>query len=113
MLGIVVVPRNSIEVQESEKGISILLEALLALQGCVAMVVPFHDLSVEPFNINLVLSQEVALQSLSVNCIHNALQKATKTGYDKPHLFVVRVSHECVIKVAHQVDEAFLLRTLD
>src|SRR5262245_35531267 len=56
VFGVVVVPRNSVVLQKREHVVFVLLQSILALAGCVALVVAFEDPSIETFDISSMLS---------------------------------------------------------
>ena len=82
MLGIVVVPRNAIITQKCEELVPISDKAFLAFQSRFALVVGSFELSIESFDARQMLSQEMFLQSMSVDGFHHGFEQFRESRYD-------------------------------
>src|ERR1035437_2966860 len=110
MLHVVVVPRHTIVVQESEKLLSVLLESFLAFQCGFALVNRAPYVPVESLDLEAVLSEKVALETSPVYRRHDASENLAEFRDNFSDLLVEGMAQHCVVEVAHQVNEALLLQ---
>ena len=113
MLCIVVVPRDPVIVEKSEQLVSVLLQACLDFHRFLTLQVAFRDLPIESLGRREVLRQKAAFQAVSINCFHHGLEQDRKVPRDLSQFFVERVLQNIVVQVPYQVNQAFLLRTLN
>jgi len=111
VFGVVVVPRNAVEVQKREQFVPVLLETITAGQGCRTFVFGSNHLTIEAVHCDNVLSQEVLLQTMTVNVLHDDLQELPETLDEVLQLLVVRIVQHRAVQISHKMDQAFLLRT--
>jgi hypothetical protein len=89
MFRIIVVPRHAIIAKESEELLPILLKALLALRGHFALPLLVEKPPVKPLHFAKMLIEEVFLQSMAINGIHNLLEQCAELLYYLPQFIVV------------------------
>jgi len=71
MLGIVVVPRNSIVFQKREKLITIPLEAIFTFQRRIALPIRFVEFAIKAFYFIQMFLQKVLFETVSVNSLNH------------------------------------------
>ena len=67
MFGIVVIPRNSVVTQESEKGVAVFLESLFAFRSSFTCEIRFLEKSIKAIYILYMFPEEVFFQSTLID----------------------------------------------
>jgi hypothetical protein len=106
MFRIIVVPRHAIIAKESEELLPILLKALLALRGHFTLPLPIEKPPVKPLHFAKMLIEEVFLQTMAVNGIHNLLEQFAELLYYLPQFIVVRILQHAIVQIAHEMNQA-------
>lgn len=81
VLSIVVVPRNSVIIEKSEKLVAVSLEPVLALYRRVTPEIGAVQKSKEPINLLSMLPQEISLESSTIDSFNNGLQQTPKADH--------------------------------
>lgn len=99
MLGIVIVPRDAIVLQEGEQPVPVLLEAFFTRDGCGALIVDIDELPVEALYESAILAEKQPLQPVPVNRIDDGFRQNSKTPYYAFQVFVERVFQKLAVQI--------------
>src|ERR1700730_7587236 len=58
------------------------------------------------------LIEEVFLQTMAINGIHNLLEQCAELLYYLPQFIVVRILQHIIVQIAHEMNQALLLRAV-
>src|SRR5882762_7263850 len=105
MLGIVVVPRDSIVTQKRKKLVAIPLEAIFTLQCRVTLTIGSFKFVIKAFHIGQMFLQKVLLEPILVNGLDNLFQQNSESRYNLFQLIVEGIVQNLVVQVPHQMDE--------
>src|SRR5712664_1713900 len=83
VLGVIVVPRNTIVAQESEQLVAISHESMSAFFRFIAVALKLSNLSVETIHIQLMFSQKTLFQTSLIYRIYDRLQQPSKFSYNR------------------------------
>jgi hypothetical protein len=104
---------DSVIVEKREQLVLVLFQALLELRRCLTLQVAFGYLLIEPLHRRKVLLQKAAFQAVSIDSFHHGLEQNGKGLRKLFQFFIIGVLQDIVVHVPYQVNQAFLLRTLD
>src|SRR5262249_31487879 len=113
MLGIVVVPWDSVIGENREQLVSVPFQTLLDLHRSLTLQVAFGEFPIESLHRREILLQKSAFQAVPIHSIDHGLGQDGKSHRQLFQFFVVRVLQDIVVQVPYQMDQACLLRTLD
>jgi hypothetical protein len=112
MFRVIVVPRHAIIAKESEELLPILLKALLALRGHFALPLSVEKPPVKSLHSAKMLIEEVFLQTMAIDGIDNLLEQCAELLYYLPQFIVVRILQHIIVEIAHEMNQALLLRAV-
>src|SRR3954462_9068905 len=104
MLGIVIVPRDTIPIEESEKFFTRLLKSLFVSGRNRGLVGSPGKMSIEAFDCLFMFAQIASLQAKAVNCFHHRPQKSCETVGDFYHFLVIGLLQHIFVNVSKQMD---------
>ena len=97
MLRIVIVPRDTIIVEEGEKLPAVLLKTLLVMEGHFTLIITLGKLFVETLNERFMLSQKMRFQPKLINRLDYGPQQEGKLSHEHFQFFVKRLLEEIII----------------
>jgi len=88
MLGIIVIPGDTIIIEEGEKFALVLLKTLFVVHCSFTLILTREKIVVETPNANLLFSQILRCQSEPVHGLNNGLQEEGKIVYEIPQFSI-------------------------
>src|SRR3954463_6158106 len=113
MLGIIIVPRDTIMIEKCEKLFAVLLKTLFVVDCYCTLIITFRKFFVEMLNEALVLSQKMSFQPKSINCLNHGFQQYRKVSHQLFHLFIEGLSKKIIVQIPHEMNQALLLRIIN
>ena len=113
MLGVVVVPGDTVVFQERKQSVSVFLKSLLALGRGLALKFKFGKVFEKPIDRPQVLFQEVAFQAVPINAFHHRLHQCCESLREQLEFFVIWVLQDLVVQISNEMDQTLLLGALD
>jgi hypothetical protein len=108
---VVVVPRDSVVIEEGEQFTPVLCNALAQCRRNIRFKYLAHHFVEEFLNLQLVLIQVSCLQPEPINCRNYVPQQPTKLDASGSEACVKGIGQQGIIQVPDQVHEALLLGT--
>src|SRR4029453_651375 len=100
ILRVIIIPRDTIIIEECEKLVMVLFKTLFIFDYYFTLIISTGQFFVETLNKDLMLSQEMTLQSELINCFNYGFQQHCKMLYEFFQLFVKRILENRVSKSA-------------
>src|SRR3954452_17823777 len=104
VLGIVIIPRNTIPIEKSKKLFTRFLKSLF-VSGCNrGLIGSPGEISIEASDRLLMFVQITSPQTETINCFHHRPQKSCETVGDFYHFFVIRLPQHIFVNVSKQMN---------
>ena len=113
VLGIVVVPRYTVEHQKRKELVTILLQSIFELYCYFALQRHIRDLPVEAVHSRKMPPQEAGFETKSINCFHHGPEQDRKSQSEPLQFFVVGVFQHVLVQVSDEMNQTLLLRARD